>query len=66
MRRKTIGRNPLDQLGPARPAKGKAAKKAAKDAPALRSEIREALLKRPRREGVVTGWFKSVLGKLAG
>lgn len=64
MRRKTIGRNPLDALAGAKP-KGK--RKAPLAAPEMRSEIREAILKKPApKKSPVAQWLKSVLNRIAG
>ncbi len=58
MRRKTIGRNPLDRLSA--PASKGRKKKALPAAPEVQSEIREAILEGPEKGGVV-GWLGSVL-----
>jgi hypothetical protein len=65
MRRKTIGRNPLDQLDSPR-RKGK--KKTILAAPEVRSEIREALMKKPisAKKSQITRWFESVLHRITG
>jgi hypothetical protein len=65
MRRKTIGRNPLDQLDAPR-RKGK--KRPLPSAPEMQSEIREALTKKPisAKKSPITKWFESVLHSITG
>ena len=65
MRRKTIGRNPLDQLSA---PKRKGRKKAVPASAGVQSEIRQAILDEPaaRKGGGVARWFESVLKGLTG
>jgi|GEM_PF-6641906 len=65
MRRKTIARNPLDELGAPK-------RKGRKAAPTeVRTEIRAAILNKsangrrtPAKDGSVSGWLKSVWSSL--